>query len=119
MFKTQKMFEENITIINESSPARASGGIAVITEGSSTTIKAVVMPDLDSYAEPRKEGQYNYERLFAQVRKSEMDRVNLVKGKTKLIWNGLEYKIVNIIDYTSKKLFQNAEIEARRKIDVD
>ena len=116
MWKTQKMFEEDITVVNESAPVRGSGGIAIITDGTSTTIRALMLPGSELYREQRQEGQYTYERIFAHVNKDEIDKVSLVEGKTKVIWNGLTYRVIRVMDYTSKKRFRNAEIELRRRI---
>lgn len=119
MFKTQKQFEETITVLNESDPVRGSGGIAVITDSSNVSIKALMLPDYDIHKEVRDEGQFHYERLFAQIRKSEMEKILVVPGKTRIVWNGNEYVVYSIVDYTSKFLFQNAEIEMRRRLDID
>ena len=119
MFKTQKQFEENITVLNESDPVRGSGGIAKITDSSETTIRALIMPDMDIHIETREEGQYHYERVYAHVRKSQIELVDIIPGKTRIDWNGNEYVVRDILDYTSKKLFQNAEIEMRRRLDID
>lgn len=116
MWKMSKNFEETVTVVNEQPPTRGSGGIAIITTPATQEIKMVMLPDMNVFREPRKEGQYNYERLFAQVSKDEIDKVEMIPGKTKVVWNGLTYKVVNIIDYTSKKLFRNAEIEMRRQL---
>jgi len=118
MWKTQKQFEENVTVRNEQTPSRASGGIAVIGKTTDTTLKMLILPDETIHREPRKEGQYSYERLFAQVRSDEMEKVDMIPGKTRVIWNGLEYRVVGIIDVRSKKKFKNAEIEMRRLLDT-
>ena len=116
MWKMSKRFEETVTVVNEQSPVRGSGGIAIITTPSTTEIRMVMLPDRNVFKEPRKEGQYNYERLLAHVSKYEIDKVDMIPGKTKVVWNGLTYKVVSILDYTSKKLFRNAEIEMRRQL---
>jgi len=119
MWKTQTKYEETVTAYNQSEPTRGSGGIAFITKGTETEIKMVMMPDFEIYREMRKEGQYSYERVFAQIRLSEMDKLDMIPGKTRIEWNGNTYVIHNILDYTSKIMFQNAEIEMRRRLDVD
>jgi hypothetical protein len=119
MFQTQKKFEETVTVLNEGSPVAGSGGIAIITDGTSQDIKMVMLPDMNLHREPRKEGQYSYETLFAHVRRDEMDKVNMIPGKTRVVWNGNEYKVIGIIDYRTKVRFQNAEIEMRRRLDID
>lgn len=119
MFKTQKQFEETITVVNEGSPSYASGGIAIISDGTSKNIKAVIMPDIDTHRETRKEGQFEVEVVFAQVRKSEMDKIDMIPGKTRITWNGYSYRVTSIVDYRSKPLFKNAEIEMRRRIGID
>lgn len=116
MWKTQKPLEETVTVYNEQSPTRGSGGVAVISDGDSEDIKMLILPDEIIHREPRKEGQYSYERLFAQVSKTEMDKVNIKEGKTKVIWNGLTYKVYSVIDYTSKPRFKLAELEMRRQL---
>lgn len=116
MWKMSKGFEETVTVVNEQPPTRGSGGIAIITTPATQEIRMVMLPDMNVFHEPRKEGQYNYERLFAQVSKGELDKVDMIPGKTKVVWNGLTYKVVNILNYTSKKLFRNAEIEMRRQL---
>lgn len=116
MWKTSKKFEETVTVVNEQPPTRGSGGVAIITTPSTQEIQMMMLPDTNVFNEPKKEGQYNYERLFAHVNKDEMDKVDMIPGKTKVVWNGLTYKVVNIINYTSKILFQNAEIEMRRQL---
>jgi len=119
MFKTQKPYEETVTVYNQLTPVRASGGIATIPTSSSTTMKAVMLPDSNIYRENRKEGQFFYERVFAQVRKDEINRVSIIPGKTRIEWNGYTYVVYQMLDYTSKKLFQNAEIELRRRLGFD
>lgn len=113
------MFEETVTVLNEGSPIRGSGGIAIITDGTSQSIRMLILPDDNRHREPRKEGQYSYEQLFAHVRKTEMAKVDMIPGKTRVVWNGNEYKVINIIDYRTKVRFQNAEIEMRRRLDID
>jgi len=119
MWKTQKRFEETVTVVNESIPSLASGGIAVITDSSSVSMKMVILPDESKFREPRKEGQYQYERLFAHVRKTEMLKADIIPGKTKVIWNGETYKVFSKLDYTTKPKFRIAEIEMRRRIEYD
>ena len=119
MFKTQKKFEEDIVVLNESDPVRGSGGIAKITDSSETTIRALVLPDIDIHMETREEGQFHFERVYAHIRKSQKELVDIIPGKTRIEWNGNNYVVADIIDYTSKKLFQNAEIEMRRRLDID
>lgn len=116
MWKTQKKFEEIVTVLNESSPERGSGGISVITDGTSKDIRMLMLPDMNIHREPRKEGQYSYERVYAHISRTEMDKVEIIPGKTRIVWNGLTYKVMNILDYSSKILFQNAEIEMRRQV---
>jgi hypothetical protein len=116
MWKTQQKFEETVTVLNEQSPIRGSGGISVITDGTSKQIRMLMLPDLTIHRETRKEGQYSYERVYAHISKDEMDKVDMIPGKTRIVWNGLTYKVMNIVDYRSKILFQNAEIELRRQI---
>ena len=116
MWKTNTRFHETVTVVNEQSPTRGSGGIAVITTPATQDIKMVMLPDNNLYKELRREGQYNYERVTAHVSKGEIDKVDMIPGKTKIVWNGLTYKVVSIIDYTSKLLFKTAEIEMRRQI---
>jgi len=116
MWKTSQKFEETVTVINEQTPIRGSGGIAVISDNTSQQVKMVMLPDITIHSEPRKGGQYSYERLYAQVSKDEIDDVDIIPGKTRVVWNGLEYRVVHIIDYTSKLLFRNVEIEMRRNI---
>jgi hypothetical protein len=43
----------------------------------------------------------------------------MIPGKTRVVWNGNEYKVIGIIDYRTKVRFQNAEIEMRRRLDID
>ena len=116
MWKTQKKFEETVTVLNEQSPTRGSGGISVIADGTTTGVRMLMLPDLNIHRETRKEGQYSYERVYAHISKGEMDKVDMIPGKTRVVWNGLTYKVMNILDYSSKILFQNAEIELRRQI---
>lgn len=116
MWKRQKLLEETVTVVNEQPPTRGSGGIAIISTPATIEIRMLMLPDMTIYREPRKEGQYSYERLLAHVSKDEMDKVDMIPGKTKIVWNGLTYKVVNIIDYRSKLLFRNAEIEMRRQL---
>ena len=116
MWKSQQSLEETVTVLNEQSPTRASGGIAVITDGTSQEIRMLMLPDIIIHKEPRKEGQYSYERLYAHISKTEMDKVDMIPGKTRVVWNGLTYKVMGIIDYRSKFKFQNAEIELRRQL---
>jgi hypothetical protein len=118
MWKSQRSLEETVTVLNEQSPSRGSGGIAVITDGTSQEIRMLMLPDMNIHRESRKEGQYSYERVYAHISKNEMDKVDMIPGKTRVVWNGLTYKVMNIIDYRSKFKFQNAEIEMRRQIDT-
>lgn len=117
MWKTQKLFEVSVSVINESTPVRGTGGIAVISDDTETEISMVIMPDYGIHREPRKEGQYVYERIYAHVRADEMAKADMIVGKTRIEWNGNIYMVHSIIDYTSLKLFQIAEIEMRRKLD--
>ena len=119
MFATQKRFEESVTIINESDPAYGSGGIAIITDTSSKSIKAVVMPDYAIHRETNREGQSTYERAYMQVRKTEMDKIDMIPGRTRVTWNGYSYRVVNIIDVRNNKFFRNAEVEMRRRLDIN
>jgi len=119
MWKIQKMFEENVTVINELEPVISSGGISTISYDSGVTIKMVMLPDENRYRENRKDGIYQYEKLFAHVRKDEMEKVEVIPGKSQVIWNGETYRVVTKLPYESKQMFQIAEIEMRRKIDVD
>jgi len=116
MWKTQQKFEETVTVYNEQPPTRGSGGVAVISQGTATGVRMLMLPDGVIYREPRKEGQYSYERVTAQISSEEMDKIDMIPGKTKVIWNGLTYKVMSIIDYRDKILFQNAEIELRRQL---
>lgn len=116
MWKTQKKFEETVTVLNEQNPTRASGGVAVISDGASQDIRMLMLPDGVMHRESRKEGQYAYERVTAQISSEEMDKVDMIPGKTRVVWNGLTYKVMSIIDYRDKILFQNAEIELRRQL---
>lgn len=116
MWKTNKKFEETVTVVNEQSPTRGSGGIAKITTPATQDIRMLMLPDNNIYRELRREGQFNYERVTAQISKDEMEKVDMIPGKTKIVWNGFTYKVVNITDYTSKLLFRNAEIEMRRQL---
>lgn len=119
MFQTQKKYEEDITVFNEGSTVYASGGIGKITNGDSQTIKALIMPETNVYRETRKEGRFNVEIVFAHVRKTEMDKVDMLPGKTRITWNGNDYRVMNIIDYRAKPRFKNAEIEMRRTLGVE
>lgn len=119
MWKHQKRHEETVIVINESAPSYSSGGIAIITDASGVSMKMVIMPDGSRFREPRKEGQYNYERIFAHVSKNEIEKADIIEGKTKIVWNGNTYKVFTKLDYTSKPRFRIAEIEMRRKIGVD
>lgn len=117
MWKTQTRFEENVTVINENTPTLSSGGVAIITNNTSVSLKMLILPDTSVFRESRKEGQYQYERLFAQVRKTEIEKASIIPGKTRIIWNGNTYKVFSKMDYTSKPKFKIAEIEMRRRID--
>lgn len=118
MFKTQKLYEETVTVLNESTTARASGGVGVITEGSQQEVKMLILPDDSIYEEDRNGGYTMTEQLFAHISKTEMEKVSLIPGRTRVIWNGNEYRVVDIIDYTSKPKFKNAEIRMVRKRNV-
>ena len=117
MWKTQRQFEETVTVYNEGSPTRGSGGIAIISDGTSLSIKMLMLPDYNIHVETKKEGQSKFERVYAQISKIEMDKISIIPGKTKVIWNGNTYKVTTIIDYTLKPLFQLAEIEMRRQLE--
>ena len=119
MYKTQKKFEETVLVLNESAPVRGSGGIAVITDGTQQSISMVMLPDFEIHRESTVHGQYSYERLFAHVRVDEMDKVDMIPGKTRVEWNGYIYIVYRVLDYTSKTLFRNAEIEMRRRLDIN
>lgn len=118
MFKTQKTYEETVQVINESTTSRASGGVGVITTGSQTDVKMLILPDDTRYKEDRNGGYQQIEQLFAHISKKEIDKVSLIPGRTKVIWNGNTYRVVDIIDYTSKPRFKNAEIRMVRKTHV-
>ena len=118
MWKTQMKYEETVIAYNQSEPTRGSGGIAIITKGGETGLKMVMMPDFDVYRERRKEGQYSYERVFAHIRLSEMNKLDMIPGKTRIEWNGNTYIVHSILDYTSKNMYQNAEIEMRKRLDI-
>jgi len=119
MWKAQKRYEETVTVVNESSPTYSSGGIAVITDATGVSIRMLILPDQSVFREPRKEGQYQFERLFAHITKSEIAKAEITPGKTKVVWNGNTYKVYSKMDYTSKFKFKIAEIEMRRKIEYD
>ena len=106
-----------VLVYNEGAPTRASGGVAVISDGNTTGVNMLMLPDNIIYREPRKEGQYSYESVTAQITEDELDKVSIIPGKTKIIWNGLTYKVMSMIDYTSKPLFRLAEIEMRRQLE--
>jgi len=118
MFKTQKKHEEIVTVINESTTTRGSGGVGVITDGSRQDVSMVMLPDDSIYEEDRHGGYTQIEQLFAHVSKNEMEKVFLIPGRTKVIWNGNTYRVMDIVDYTSKPNFKNAEIRLVRKIHV-
>jgi hypothetical protein len=118
MFRSQKGHEETVQVINESTTSRGSGGIGVITEGSRTDVKMLILPDDSIYKEDRNGGFQQIEQLFAHISKEEIDKISLITGKTKVIWNGNTYRVVGIIDMTTKPRFRNAEIRMVRKTDV-
>ena len=89
MWKSQRSLEETVTVLNEQSPTRASGGIAVITDGTPQQIRMLMLPDLNIHRETRKQGQYSYERVYAHISKSEMNKIDMIPGKTRVVWNGL------------------------------
>ena len=76
-----------------------------------------MLPDITVHIETDKEGQSSYERLYAHISKIEKDKVSIIPGRTKVIWDGKTYKVMGIIDYTSKFRFQNAELELRRQLE--
>jgi len=118
MWETQKKFEETVTVLNEGYATRGSGGVALITNGTSTSIKMLMLPDTDVFVEKREEDNYRWETLYAQIRKTEMDKVNMIPGQTRVVWNGNDYKVLEIIDYRNKNLFRLAEIRLARRLDV-
>ena len=118
MFKTQKTYEETVQVINESTTSRASGGVGVITTGSQTDVKMLILPDDSIYKEDRNGGYQQIEQLFAHISKKEINKVSLIPGRTQVIWNGNTYRVVDIIDMTTKPRFKNAEIRMVRKSHV-
>lgn len=118
MFKTQKTYEETVQVINESTTTRGSGGVGIITQGSQTDVKMLILPDDTVYKEDREGGYQQIEQLFAHISKKEIDKVSLIPGRTQVIWNGNTYRVIDIIDYTSKPRFKNAEIRMVRKTNV-
>lgn len=118
MFKTQKRYEETVYVINESATARASGGIGTITETTQTAVKMLILPDDNMYKEDRQGGYQQIEQLLAHISKDEIEKVSLTPGITKVIWNGNTYRVMDIIDYTSKPKWKNAEIRMVRKTHV-
>jgi len=118
MFKTQKIYEETVSVLNESTTTRGSGGIGIITDGSLQSVKMLILPDDSIYEEDRNGGYTMTEVLFAHIRKTEMDKVSLIPGRTKVIWNGNTYRVMDIVDYTSKPKFKNAELRLVRKRNV-
>ena len=118
MYKTQKRYEEKVLVLNESTATRSSGGISVITEGSQQEVSMLILPDESVYEEDRNGGYTMTENLFAHISKSEMENVSLIPGRTQVIWNGNTYRVMDIIDYTSKPKFRNAEIRMVRRRDV-
>lgn len=118
MWKTQKNYEELVTVRNEQDPTRTSGGISSIPVYEETGIYAVMLPDEREYVSTP-DGSYYEETVYAQVRKDEMDKVDMIPGKTKMIWDGNSYRVIEIIDYRTKYKFKNAEITLVRHLDVD
>lgn len=120
MYRTQKRNEETILVRNEleSDPVRGSGGIALIDVYSETGIKAVVLPDTETYIQDDK-GFYIRDTAYALVRKEEMDKVDMIPGKTKITWDGNTYRVVGKIDARTKYKFQNAEIRMVRHVGLE
>jgi hypothetical protein len=118
MFNTQKRNEELIQVRNEQEPVWGSGGISTIAVDSVTGIKAVMMPDSRRYVQG-KAGSVLEELAFALVRESEMEKADMIPGKTKIIWNGNTWRILGITDVRNKHKFQNAEISLVRHVGVD
>jgi len=118
MHHTQRHYEEIVSVIHESTTTRGSGGIGIITEGTETDVRMVILPDVRVYKQDRAGGTYFVETLYGQIRKTELDKVSLEPGRTKVIWNGNTYRVMDIIDYTSKMKFKNAELRMQRKVDV-
>ena len=118
MYKTQKRYEETVTVLNESESSRGSGGVSFINEGSQKEVSMLILPDDSIYEEDRTGGYTITEQLFAHISKTEMEKVPLIPGRTQVIWNGNTYRVMDIIDYTSKPKFKNAEIRMVRKRNV-
>lgn len=119
MYNAQKQYEETVTVINEGVASLSSGGISTITDATGVSINMLILPDDSVYREPRKEGGYEYEKIFAQVSRDEIAKAAITPGQTRIIWNGNTYKVYRKLDYTTKSRWQLAEIEMRRRIGND
>lgn len=117
MWKTQKRYEETITVRNEQIPQWSSGGIATVTVTGVVSIKAVMLPDDRKYKQSD-DGDMLVDMMYAHVRKDEMAKADMIPGKTKIIWNGDTWRVIGIVDYRTKARWQNAEIQLVKHIGV-
>jgi len=111
-----KQWETYITLINEQVATRASGGLASIATGvTKTRGRAVWLPDSDRFSEGEA-GRVRTDRTIIQVSASEWEKYSFVVGKSLVEMNGVQYRLVNAIDYRHDKFCKAVECELVRKI---
>ena len=113
--------EVSITAYNESEPTRVEGGIVERTKSAEVTLKILKMHNY-SVEKRNKSGQRYREDIFTfQVRADELTAksFNLYEGRTHFIYNGYNYRVIQVIDYSMYPLTSAIQGRAVRKINVN
>jgi hypothetical protein len=113
--------EISITAYNESEATRVEGGIVERTKSTEVTLNILKMHNY-SVEKRNERGQRYREDIFTfQIRAEELSAKSftLYEGRTHFIYNGYNYRVIQVIDYSMYPLTNAIQGRAVRKINVN
>lgn len=113
--------EISITAYNEGEATRVEGGIVERTKSSEVTLKILKMHNQSVERRNERGQRYREDSFTFQVRPTELsaNSFTLYEGRTHFIYNGNNYRVIQVIDYSMYPLTQTIQGRAVRKINVN
>jgi len=114
--------EVEVTAYNEGTPTRLEGGIVSRVKGTEVTLSVLIM-HIPNERETRNETGMRFKEDGFQFQISDAELTNknfeIITGRTHIIRNGYNYRVVNVKDYRQYKFTQAMQCLAVRSIPID
>jgi len=105
---------------NEKTVVRDTGGLSKREDYNTIELKILIIPEFGRFRQ-RKEGRFEELILHFQVSKSELNKKSFTIeiGKSHLIWNNIDYKVVRVQDASFMAGVQLYDCFAKRIMPVE